>query len=72
MVEVVADTQSADEKADDFFTKFDVVCATCCKQTTLLRINKICSDHNIKFFGGDVFGFYGFMFADLGEHEYAE
>ncbi|XP_062591583.1 SUMO-activating enzyme subunit 1-like [Saccostrea cucullata] len=72
MVEVTADTQSVEEKADDFFTKFDVVCATCCKQSTLLRINKICSEHKIKFFGGDVFGFYGFMFSDLGEHEYAE
>ncbi|XP_061168662.1 SUMO-activating enzyme subunit 1-like [Saccostrea echinata] len=72
MVEVVADTQSVEDKADKFFTKFDVVCATCCKQSTLLRINKICSAHNIKFFGGDVFGFYGFMFSDLGEHEYAE
>ncbi|XP_062600392.1 SUMO-activating enzyme subunit 1-like isoform X2 [Saccostrea cucullata] len=72
MVEVTADTQSVEDKADEFFTKFDVVCATCCKQSSLLRINKICSEHNIKFFGGDVFGFYGFMFSDLGEHEYAE
>lgn len=72
MVEVMSDTQSADEKSDEFFTKFDVVCATCCKQSTLLRINKVCSDHKVKFFGGDVYGFYGYMFADLGEHEFAE
>lgn len=72
MVEVMSDTQSADEKLDEFFTKFDVVCATCCKQSTLLRINKVCSDHKVKFFGGDVYGFYGYMFADLGEHEFAE
>ena len=72
MVEVVADSQSPEQKSDEFFTQFDVVCATCCQQSTLLRINKICSQHKIKFFGGDVFGFYGFMFSDLGEHEYAE
>jgi hypothetical protein len=26
----------------------------------------------VKFFAGDVFGYYGYMFSDLGEHEYAE
>ena len=26
----------------------------------------------VKFFAADVFGFYGFMFADLGKHKYVE
>ncbi|KAJ8309044.1 hypothetical protein KUTeg_013918 [Tegillarca granosa] len=26
----------------------------------------------VKFFAGDVFGFYGYMFSDLGVHEYAD
>ncbi|KAL4238462.1 SUMO-activating enzyme subunit 1 [Mactra antiquata] len=72
MVEVTADTDSVDSKPDDFFTKFDVVCALCCKPTVLVRINKICSENKIKFFCGDVFGYYGYMFSDLGFHEYAE
>ena len=72
MVEVTADTDNVDDKPDDFFTKFDVVCATCCKASTLTRINNVCATSGVKFFAGDVFGYYGYMFTDLGEHEYAE
>ena len=73
MVEVTADTDDVSTKPDDYFTKFDVVCATCCSKQQLLRINSICHKNKIKFFAADVFGFYGYMFADLGDnHEYAE
>ena len=72
MVEVTADSDDVDNKPDDFFKKFDVICAVCCKPTQLYRINTICSDNKIKFYCGDVFGYYGYMFSDLGFHEYAE
>jgi hypothetical protein len=60
------------EKGEDFFKDFDVVCATCCEKDQLLRINEICHKNDILFFAGDVFGFYGTVFADLNTHEYAE
>ena len=72
MVEVRADTDDISDKPDDFFTNFDVVCALCCKPTQLYRLNKVCEDKKIKFFCGDVFGYYGYMFTDLGLHDYAE
>lgn len=72
MVEVRADTDDISDKPDDFFTDFDVVCALCCKPTQLYRLNKVCEDKKIKFFCGDVFGYYGYMFTDLGLHDYAE
>ncbi|KAK3094094.1 hypothetical protein FSP39_024077 [Pinctada imbricata] len=72
MVEVTADSDNVEDKPDDFFTQFDVVCVTCCKASTQVRINNVCSANKIKFFSGDVFGYYGYMFTDLGEHEYAE
>ena len=72
MVEITADTDDVNDKADDFFCNFDVVCATCCNEEELLRINDLCHKNMILFFAGDVFGFYGYMFADLNEHEYAE
>lgn len=72
MVEVKVDTESVSDKSDDYFTQFDIVCATCCKPTDLIRINNICAQNAVKFFAGDVFGFYGYMFSDLGVHEYAE
>lgn len=32
----------------------------------------MCHANGVKFFAADVFGFYGFMFADLGQHKYVE
>ncbi|XP_060082452.1 SUMO-activating enzyme subunit 1-like [Ylistrum balloti] len=72
MVTVTADSGRVADKDSDFFTQFDVVCATCCGPSQLERINKICADNGIKFYAGDVFGYYGYMFSDLGDHEYAE
>ncbi|KAH3844301.1 SUMO-activating enzyme subunit 1-like [Dreissena polymorpha] len=72
MVEVSADTEHVEEKPEVYFTNFDVVCVLCCKPSEQMRINQICADNNIKFFSGDVFGYYGYMFSDLGFHEYAE
>ncbi|NXB71751.1 SAE1 enzyme, partial [Donacobius atricapilla] len=48
------------------------VCLTCCSQESMVRINQICHKHGVKFFTGDVFGYHGYMFADLGEHEFVE
>lgn len=72
MVEVSADISDVADKSDEFFKSFDIVCATCCSRSELLRINGICREHGIKFYAGDVCGFYGFMFADLIHHDYAE
>ncbi|NWR81979.1 SAE1 enzyme, partial [Centropus unirufus] len=32
----------------------------------------ICHRNGVKFFSGDVFGYHGYMFADLGEHDFVE
>lgn len=72
MVDVTADDTRPEDKTDDYFTKFDVICATCSSSSLLTKIDQICADNNVKFFAGDVFGYYGYMFSDLGEHEYAE
>ena len=72
MVDVTADDTRPEDNADGYFTEFDVICATCCSSSLLTKIDQICADNNVKFFAGDVFGYYGYMFSDLGEHEYAE
>ena len=72
MVEVTADTDNVESKPDEFFKNYDIVCATCCTAEQLLRINGICHTAGVRFYCGDVFGYYGYMFADLGKHEYAE
>lgn len=70
-VTVLADTDRISDKEDTFFTQFSAVCVTSSSLATLLHINGVCRAHGIKFFCGDVWGFYGYFFTDLGEHEYA-
>lgn len=72
MVTVTADTDNIDDKNDEFFASFDVVCATGCRASTLKHLDAVCRAQEIKFIAGDVFGFYGYQFADLGVHHYAE
>ncbi|CAG9127362.1 unnamed protein product [Plutella xylostella] len=72
MVDISAETKGVDELPDSFFAQFDIVCATGLKQEQLERINNVCRDNNKKFLCGDVWGMFGYMFADLVDHEYSE
>ncbi|KAG0718887.1 SUMO-activating enzyme subunit 1 [Chionoecetes opilio] len=72
MVDVTADSSKIADKANEFFTDFDVVCVMRCRQEELIRINDICRQNKILFYAGDVFGMFGYMFADLQEHHYVE
>lgn len=72
MVEVKVNTDNIRDKPEEFFTQFDVVCLTCCPRDIMVSIDHLCHTHNIKFFAGDVFGYVGYMFSDLGEHEFVE
>uniref|UniRef100_A0A8V5GUL0 SUMO-activating enzyme subunit 1 n=1 Tax=Melopsittacus undulatus TaxID=13146 RepID=A0A8V5GUL0_MELUD len=72
MVDVKADAGNVDAKPEEFFRQFDAVCLTCCSRDVMVRINHICHKNSIKFFAGDVFGYHGYMFADLGDHEFVE
>ncbi|KAK2913043.1 SUMO-activating enzyme subunit 1 [Channa argus] len=73
MVEVHADPDRIEDKPDDFFLQFDAVCLTGCSRDLMVRVDQLCSQHNIKVFCGDVYGYYGYMFSNLGqEHHYVE
>lgn len=72
MVRVTADCAYISDKTDSFFESFDLVVATNCSTDQLIHINEVCHTKGVKFFAADVFGFYGFMFADLGQHKYVE
>jgi molybdopterin/thiamine biosynthesis adenylyltransferase len=72
MVEVTADTANVKDKAAEFFKDFDIVICTTCSKEELVRINSLCRKDNIMFFGGGVYGFYGYTFMDLVQHEYVE
>ncbi|XP_014236469.1 SUMO-activating enzyme subunit 1 isoform X1 [Trichogramma pretiosum] len=72
LVNIKADTDNVDDKEDSFFGEFDIVCVTGCTITQMKRINRICRDYDVKFFAGDVWGSFGYTFADLNTHEFLE
>ncbi|CAM9494308.1 SUMO-activating enzyme subunit 1 isoform X1 [Lampetra fluviatilis] len=72
MVDVRTDKSDIASKPEEFFTQFDSICLTGCPQDVMIKINSICHERKIKFFAGDVFGYHGYMFADLGIHDYVE
>uniref|UniRef100_A0A8C6CT38 SUMO-activating enzyme subunit 1 n=1 Tax=Moschus moschiferus TaxID=68415 RepID=A0A8C6CT38_MOSMO len=72
MVDVKVDTENIEKKPESFFTQFDAVCLTCCSRDVIVKVDQICHKNSIKFFMGDVFGYHGYTFANLGEHEFVE
>ncbi|XP_052869273.1 SUMO-activating enzyme subunit 1 [Anopheles cruzii] len=72
MVELKADPASLASKPDEFFRNFDVVCVIGAPTAEQLRVNRACREANVKFFTADLWGMFGFSFADLQEHEFAE
>ncbi|XP_069764034.1 SUMO-activating enzyme subunit 1 [Narcine bancroftii] len=72
MVEVKVDTENIKVKPQEFLAQYDAVCLTCCPRDVMIQIDQFCRTNNIKFFAGDIFGYHGYMFADLGEHEFVE
>lgn len=69
---VTTDTTPIYNKKDHFFRDFDIVCLTEVPIDVRLKINQVCRMEGVKFFCGDVFGFYGYTFADLGMHEFVK
>lgn len=72
MVEVKIDTDKLGEKPDIFFSEFDVVLIIEGSLKELIRVNNACRLAGVKFFSGDVWGMFGYSFADLQEHNFVE
>lgn len=72
MVELIADTGNLHDKDEEFFKKFDVLVITEASLDEQIRIDNISRTNSIKFFAADMWGMFGFSFADLQDHEFAE
>lgn len=79
-VEITVDKSRVDSKDAKFFNdNFDIVVVTNYPKETILKVNKMCRDgertdleKKTKFFAGDIFGYFGYSFMDLVEHEFVE
>lgn len=64
--------QSIDALTADDVTGYHVLVATQCSQRQLTELDTLCRSAGLLFLAGDVFGFYGVCFSDLGLHKYVE
>lgn len=71
MVEVKVDIGNFAAMSDEYFKDFDVVCIGEGKTEDLVRVDNVCRAANVKFFAFDLWGMFGYCFADLKEHEFA-
>ncbi|KAI2615466.1 hypothetical protein GGR54DRAFT_290727 [Hypoxylon sp. NC1633] len=69
-VKVIADSGSIMTKGASFFGNFDIVIATDVSPTLLTFINTATRLHNRQFYAAGTYGFYGYIFCDLIEHDY--
>lgn len=69
-VKVVVDTDDIRTKHSSFYSSFDIVIATDLDADTLNVINTATRIHNRKFYAAGSHGLYGFLFADLIEHDF--
>lgn len=69
-VEVIVDQENIKSKGPAFFQSFDIVIATELLPETLNVINTATRMHRKPFYAAGVHGFYGFIFADLIQHDY--
>lgn len=64
------DTEDIAYKQPDFYVPFDMVVATDLDIATLSTINASCRLCNRPFYASGTHGFYGYIFADLIQHDY--
>ncbi|KAI0377820.1 hypothetical protein F5Y04DRAFT_170015 [Hypomontagnella monticulosa] len=69
-VKVIADSGSIMAKGASFFGNFDIVIATDLSPMHLAFINTATRLYNRQFYAAGTYGFYGYIFCDLIEHDY--
>lgn len=72
MVELKAESKPLADQPDNYFQSFNVVVVVEAPTKELIRIDNACRLAGVKFFAGDVWGMFGYCFADLQEHNFVE
>lgn len=69
-VSVHVETEDIKTKHMEYFKMYDMVIATDVDMNSISVINASCRLCDRPFYAAGTYGFYGFIFADLGSHEY--
>ncbi|KAF5360731.1 hypothetical protein D9756_004786 [Leucocoprinus leucothites] len=70
-VETITDSSVLEGKAfENLVQGVDLVCVTDYDRENLIHINEVCRSYRKPFYAGGSYGFFGYIFCDLLEHEY--
>ncbi|BDD62016.1 hypothetical protein MPDQ_005044 [Monascus purpureus] len=69
-VRIHIDTDDIRTKSQEFFAKFDIIIATELDFQTYTTINALCRLTRRPFYAAGLHGFYGYVFADLIQHDF--
>lgn len=72
IVEISVDKENLEKKSKEYFKNFDVVIVTEAPVKVQIEVNNACREQGVKFFCGDVWGMFGYSFADLQKHTFVE
>uniref|UniRef100_A0A8C6X2U1 Uncharacterized protein n=1 Tax=Naja naja TaxID=35670 RepID=A0A8C6X2U1_NAJNA len=59
MTDMKGDPENIEQKPDKFFTRFDMICLTCCTLEVLLKVDQILQKFKIKITVNDIEDYYG-------------
>ncbi|KAG0203268.1 SUMO-activating enzyme subunit 1 [Mortierella sp. GBA30] len=71
-VKVIVDQEDITQKADSYFTQFNIVCLIGATPDQLIRIDNVCRTAGTGLYAAGTHGFFGYIFCDLKRHEYRE
>lgn len=69
-VPVFVDVEKVQDKQPSFFGDFDIVIATDLDRETIAKVNEATRSTNTPFYAAGTYGLYGYIFADLIQHEF--
>ncbi|KAH8918105.1 hypothetical protein BT69DRAFT_1354178 [Atractiella rhizophila] len=69
-VEIATFTDVSLLRNEEFLQQFNLVCLTDSHPHLITQVNNLCRRLHVKFYAASVWGVYGYIFADLLNHEY--
>jgi ubiquitin-like 1-activating enzyme E1 A len=71
-VNLFVDPDVVFNKMNEYFMSFDITIVTGLPPVAVASINSSCRNFNRKFYAADTYGMYGYIFADLGLHQFTQ
>jgi len=71
-VEILVDKDRIEDKPDDFFKQFQVICLSDCTLQVMQQVDRVARQHAIPLFAGFLLGWHGVVYMDHHQHTYKD